>query len=102
MGPLILFGSGGISIELFKDVALSSAPLDEARARDLIARTHAGVLVAGYRGSKPLDMKALVSALVGLSELMMDARGRIASIDVNPFLLRENGGLALDGLVVRE
>jgi acetyltransferase len=102
MGPLILFGSGGITIELFKDVALSAAPLDEERAHELIARTHAGALAAGYRGSKPLDMRALISALVGLSNLMMDAKGRIASIDVNPFLLRENGGLALDGLVVRE
>jgi acetyltransferase len=102
MGPLVLFGSGGVNIELFKDVALAAAPLDEARARELISRTRAGALVNGYRGSAPLDMEALVGALIGLSNLMMDAEGRIASIDVNPFLLRQNGGLALDGLVVRQ
>jgi acetyltransferase len=101
MGPLILFGSGGVNIELYKDVALAASPLDEQRARELIARTRAGSLVSGYRGSKPLDIEALVSALIGLSNLMSDADGRIVSIDVNPFLLREKGGLALDGLIVR-
>ena len=100
MGPVILFGSGGVDLELIRDVALAAPPLDAARALALIGRTRAGVQVAGYRGRHALDRDALVAALVGLSNLVLDAGDRIASIDVNPFLLRETGGVALDALVV--
>ncbi|HET7681316.1 MAG TPA: acetate--CoA ligase family protein [Xanthobacteraceae bacterium] len=100
MGPVILFGSGGIDLELTRDVALAACPLDEASALDLIGRTRAGVLVGGYRGKPALDRKALVDALLAVSNLMGDADGAIAEIDVNPFLLTEKGGFALDALVV--
>jgi acyl-CoA synthetase (NDP forming) len=100
VGPVILFGTGGVDLELTRDVALAPPPLDEAAAEALIARTRAGKLVAGYRGRPALDRKALVKALLGLSQLVMDAGERIDSIDINPFLLRRRGGVALDGLVV--
>jgi acetyltransferase len=100
MGPVILFGAGGVDLELVRDIALAAPPLDAGRARALIDRTRAGVQIGGYRGKPPLDREALVAALVGLSNLMLDAGDRIASIDVNPFLLRQQGGVALDALVV--
>ena len=100
MGPVILFGSGGVDIELTRDFALAPPPLDERAATEMIDRTRAGVLVKGYRGKPALDQQALARALIGLSHLMCDAGDRIESIDVNPFLLRESGGVALDGLVV--
>jgi acetyltransferase len=100
MGPVILFGTGGVDIELVKDVALAAPPLDEARARALISRTRASMLIDGYRGRPVLDRDALVQALVGFSNLVVDAGDKIDSIDVNPFLLRRNGGVALDALVV--
>ena len=85
MGPVVLFGTGGVDIELMKDVALAGAPLDEAEAKQLIAKTKAGVKMKGYRGKPALHEASAVKALVGLSNLMADAAGRIASIDVNPF-----------------
>jgi acyl-CoA synthetase (NDP forming) len=100
MGPVILFGSGGVDLELLRDVALAACPLDEAGALDLIARTRAGTLVGGYRGRPALDRKALVRALIAVSDLMCDSDGAIAQIDVNPFLLLKEGGVALDALVV--
>jgi acetyltransferase len=100
VGPVILFGTGGVELELYRDVALAPPPLDERRALALIEATRAGKRIAGYRGRPALDVKAAVAALIGLSRLMLDAGGRIQSIDVNPFLLRRRGGLALDGLVV--
>jgi acyl-CoA synthetase (NDP forming) len=100
MGPVILFGSGGVDLELTRDVALAACPLDEAGALALISRTRAGVLVGGYRGRPALDRKALAAALVAVSNLMSDADGAIAEIDVNPFLLSRDGGFALDALVV--
>jgi acetyltransferase len=100
MGPVVLFGSGGVDIELMKDVALAGAPLDAAEAKALIARTKAGVKLKGYRGKPALHEASAVKALVGLSNLMADAGQRIASIDVNPFLINSKTGVAVDGLIV--
>jgi acetate---CoA ligase (ADP-forming) len=100
MGPVVLFGTGGVDIELMKDVALAGAPLDEAEAKQLIAKTKAGVKLKGYRGKPALHEASAVKALVGLSNLMADAGTRIASIDVNPFLINSKLGVAVDGLIV--
>jgi acetyltransferase len=100
MGPVVLFGTGGLDIELIKDVALAGAPLDAAEARQLIQRTKAGVKIWGYRGKPALHEASAVKALVGLSNLMADAGTRIASIDVNPFLINTRTGVAVDALIV--
>lgn len=100
MGPVVLFGTGGVDIELLKDVALAGAPIDAAEARQLIARTKAGVKMKGYRGRPALHEASAVKALVGLSNLIADAGSRIASIDVNPFLINSKVGVAVDGLIV--
>jgi acetate---CoA ligase (ADP-forming) len=100
MGPVVLFGTGGIDIELIKDVALAGAPLDAAEARELIGRTKAGVKLRGYRGKPALHEASVVKALVGLSNMMADAGSRIASIDVNPFLVNTRTGVAVDALIV--
>jgi acyl-CoA synthetase (NDP forming) len=100
MGPVVLFGTGGVDIELMKDVALAGAPLDAAEAKELIGRTKAGVKLRGYRGKPALHEDSAVKALIGLSNLMADAGSRIASIDVNPFLINAKTGVAVDGLIV--
>jgi acetyltransferase len=100
MGPVVLFGTGGVDIELMKDVALAGAPLDATDARELISRTKAGVKLRGYRGKPALHEASVVKAIVGLSNLMADAGTRIASIDVNPFLVNAKTGVAVDGLIV--
>jgi acetyltransferase len=100
MGPVVLFGTGGIDIELMKDVALAGAPLDDAEARLLIGRTKAGVKMRGYRGKPSLHEASAVKALVGLSNLIADAGNRIASIDINPFLINTRTGVAVDALIV--
>jgi acetyltransferase len=100
MGPVVLFGTGGVDIELMKDVALAGAPLDASEAKALINKTKAGVKMKGYRGKPALHEASAVKALVGLSNLMADAGNRIASIDVNPFLINSKLGVAVDGLIV--
>ena len=100
MGPVVLFGTGGVDIELMKDVALAGAPLDATEARQLIGRTKAGVKIRGYRGKPALHEASAVKALVGLSNLIADAGSRIASIDVNPFLINARTGVAVDALIV--
>ena len=100
MGPVVLFGSGGVDIELMKDVALAGAPLDEAEAKQLIGRTKAGIKMRGYRGRPPMREASAVKALVGLSNLIADAGDRMASIDINPFLINSGAGVAVDALIV--
>ena len=83
-----------------RDVAFAAPPLTLAKAHDLIARTKASALMKGYRGSGALDAQAYAQALVALGRLARDLGDVLESIDVNPFLLLPQGGVALDALVV--
>lgn len=100
MGPVILFGTGGVEVELIRDVATGGTPLDEEAALRLIAKTRAGRLIDGYRGRSKLNKAAAAGALVKLSHLMVDAGDRVQSVDINPFILTEDGGAAVDALIV--
>lgn len=98
-GPVILFGLGGIFVEVLHDVALRVAPLTEADARSMLADIRGRSLLDGLRGQPPADKPAIVQALLRLSELML-ARPDIASIDVNPAFAYESGMVAVDARVV--
>jgi acetyltransferase len=102
MGLVVMAGSGGVLLELTKDVAFCVPPVSLDKARDLLARTRAARLIEGYRGGPPLDGDAVAAALVGLGRLAVDLGDVVESIDVNPFvaLPKGQGGLALDALVV--
>ncbi len=102
MGLVVMAGSGGILLELVRDVAFCVPPISPDKARRMIARTRAGKLLNGYRGSGPLDSEAVVAALVGLGHLAADLKDVVESIDINPFVALPwgEGGLALDALVV--
>ncbi len=100
VGPVILFGSGGIDLELAPDIALSAPVFTRPEALALADRTKAGRLSQGYRGRPPLDREALADAIIALSQLVHDGAGAIGSVDINPFVLHEKGGVALDALVI--
>jgi hypothetical protein len=100
VGPVVMFGLGGLMVELFKDVAFGPPQLDRAAAGEMIDATRAGQLVAGFRGSAPRDRVALCDALVNLGRLARDLGDVIDAVDVNPFLVRREGAYALDALVV--
>ncbi len=98
-GPMVMFGLGGVAVELFADVAFASAPLSPARAARLVRQVRGARLLDGWRGSPALDRAALEAALCSVAALAA-AQPEIASIDVNPFLVRPSGGVALDAMVV--
>ncbi len=102
VGPVVMFGTGGVLLELQKDVAFGPVPLSPQQARDMIARTKASKLLAGYRGAPPCDIESIVNAIVALSELTHDLGDDVESIDINPFVALPKGqsAVALDGLVV--
>ncbi|HXV29515.1 MAG TPA: GNAT family N-acetyltransferase, partial [Sinorhizobium sp.] len=97
-GPVILFGSGGVSVEVVGDTAVALPPLDEVLAGDLIDRTRIGRLLAGYRDQPPADRPAIVRALGALSQMVVDFPC-IVSMDINPLLADEEGVMALDARI---
>lgn len=100
VGPVVMFGAGGVTLEIHPDVAFAAPVQNRVEAMDLIGRTHIAKVIDGYRGSAPLDKEALARALVGISTLACSLGERLHSIDVNPFVLHKRGGRALDALII--
>jgi acetyltransferase len=102
MGPIVMFGSGGILLELYKDVAFGRAGLNRDEAAAMIDGTRAGRLIDGWRGGPVLDREAVVSAIVALGRLAAEDPS-VEAVDINPLLVRPGGQgvLILDALVVR-
>ena len=100
-GPYAMVAAGGILIELIEDRAVSLAPMSRAKASELIDRLRLRRLLAGLRGAPPADAAALADALWRLSHLAFDLRANLAEVDVNPVLVRPEGAVAVDALVVR-
>ena len=102
VGPVLMFGTGGVLLELARDVSFGAVRLTRWQAEAMLARTKAGALLAGYRGAPPADRKAVLAAMLALGRLAHDLGERIESVDINPFLALPagQGALALDALVV--
>lgn len=89
-GPLVMVGLGGTAVELNRDVAFELAPLTPKLASDMLDRTAAGKLLAGYRGAHPADRNAAIQAIVKLSRLVME-HPEIAEIEINPLIVMPEG-----------
>jgi acetyltransferase len=102
IGPVVMFGSGGVLLELSRDVSFGAVPLARWQAEAMLERTSAGRLLEGYRGAPRADRESVISALLALGRLAHDLGERIESIDINPLgaLPQGQGALALDALVV--
>ena len=98
-GPSILFGMGGTGVELFRDVAIDFPPLNQALAHSMIQSTKVSKLLAGYRGSEPVDMEKLEQTLVKISYLLVDFP-EITEMDINPLQVRADGLCALDARIM--
>ncbi len=94
-GPVILFGQGGIAVEVTGDSAVALPPLNTVLARDMIARTRVARLLAGYRSRPPADIEAILWTLTQLSQLVSDIP-EIVDLDINPLLADGAGAIALD------
>ncbi len=99
-GPVVAFGAGGLETEILGDVALRLAPISPAQARDLMAETHIGRGLAGFRGQPPGDLEGLSLALAALSQLLAQFP-QIQEVDLNPVLVFPGrpGLLALDARI---
>ncbi len=98
-GPVLLFGTGGQLVEVFKDRALGLPPLNSTLARRMMEQTKIYKALKGVRGRKPVDLAALELLMVRFSALVAEQRW-IKEIDINPLLASPDGLIALDARVV--
>lgn len=94
-GPVILFGEGGVAVEVLDDKALGLPPLNANLAADMIRSTRVFKRLAGYRDRKPVDFLALTNIIIAISQLVIDFPA-IRELDINPLTCDENGVIALD------
>jgi acyl-CoA synthetase (NDP forming) len=102
IGPVVMFGTGGVLLELSHDVSFGAVPLSRWQGEAMLERTRAGALLQGYRGAPAADRESVLAAMLALGRLAHHLGDRIESIDVNPLvaLPAGEGALALDALVV--
>ncbi len=102
LGPVILFGSGGTSVEVYKDVTRRICPISKQDAYEMIDEVNASVLLKGFRGASPKDIEALAHLLVNLSQLGASLSEDVKELDLNPVMVLDKGkGVkAADALVI--
>ncbi len=99
-GPLVMLGFGGVHIETFRDIACALPPFDAQTARRLIDRLQLRALLDGQRGGKPADIDAYCEAAAQFSVLAASLGDVLEEVDLNPVIVRAQGCVAVDALVV--
>ena len=90
-GPMIMFGIGGIFVEVLRDFSLRRAPLQEKDARDMIRETKSYRILQGVRGERPADIEAIVRILLAISQLAVDLGRAVTEVDINPLVVYPEG-----------
>jgi len=91
LGATILFGSGGVMVEVYNDVSLRLCPIDESDALQMIAEVKGARLLEGFRGQPAADIAALADTLVRVSQLGAQLEGSLAELDINPLMVLPTG-----------
>jgi acetyl-CoA synthetase (ADP-forming) len=100
-GPALMFGLGGIFVEVLKDVTFRIAPITEEDAREMITEVKAYPILKGYRGQPPADIEAIVRILLSTSRLVMEHQ-EIKELDLNPIIVYEKGAKTVDARIILE
>ncbi len=98
-GPVIVFGMGGVAVDVYKDTNIGIPPLNMSLAQQLIEGTKISTLLRGYRGTAAIDVAAIQFLLYKFAYLVMDFP-EISEIDINPFAVDERGGIVLDAKII--
>ena len=90
-GPTIMFGLGGIFVEVLKDVTFRVAPISEEQAAQMLTEIRSAAILAGVRGESPRDRKAMAQIITRYSNLILDLKNEVAESDANPVFIYEEG-----------
>jgi acetyltransferase len=91
LGPTILFGTGGVMVEVYNDVFLRLCPIDDRDAQEMISDVKGSSLLRGFRGRPPADVAALAETLVRVSHLGAQLEGSLVELDINPLMVLPAG-----------
>lgn len=97
-GPVLMFGLGGVFVEVLKDVAFRVVPLEPRDAHEMIREIQGFAVLEGFRGSAPADLAALEQMLLQLSAFA-EAHPEVAELDMNPVFARADGAVAVDARI---
>jgi acyl-CoA synthetase (NDP forming) len=100
-GPAIMFGLGGIFVEILKDVTFRIAPITEDEAREMITEVKAYPLLKGYRNMPPADIDSIVKILLSTSKLVIQHE-EIKELDLNPIMVYAKGAKTVDARIILE
>ncbi|MGF3522153.1 MAG: acetate--CoA ligase family protein [Candidatus Bathyarchaeia archaeon] len=100
-GQTVMFGLGGIFVEMLKDVTFRVAPLTKQDATSMVTELKAYSLLKGYRSSPPVDIDAIVDTILRVSKLVMD-HPEIKELDLNPIMVYETGAKTVDARIILE
>ena len=91
LGPVLLFGTGGVMVEVYQDVALRLCPITQPEALDMINQVKGARLLQGFRGRPRADVDALAKVLVRVSHLAVNLDGKLGELDINPLMVLPEG-----------
>jgi acyl-CoA synthetase (NDP forming) len=100
-GPAVMFGLGGIFVEVLKDVTFRVAPITEDEAQEMITEVKAYPLLKGYRNTPPVDIDAITKILLNTSKLVMEHQ-EIKELDLNPIIAYQKGAKTVDARIILE
>ena len=98
-GPVVMFGLGGVLVEVLKDVTLRLVPLDRADAAAMVREIKGFPVLQGYRGVPPVDLAAIEATLLAVSQFSAD-HPDVAELDLNPVIAGPHGAVAVDARIV--
>ena len=98
-GPVLMFGLGGVLVEVLKDVAFRVVPITPRDARQMVRDIQGFAVLEGYRGQEPADLDALEALLLNLSQFI-EAHPEVAELDLNPVFAYPKGAVAADARIV--
>jgi len=98
-GPVLMFGLGGILVEVLKDVSFRLVPITPRDARQMVQEIKGRPLLEGYRGQEPADVEALEKLLLRLSDFI-EKHPEIAELDLNPIFAYKDGAIAVDARII--
>ena len=100
-GPVLMFGLGGILVEVLKDVSFRVVPLNRWDTHEMVREIKGYPLLEGYRGQEPADVSYLEELLLKVSRLV-EATPEIKELDINPIFAYSDGAVAVDARVILE